>query len=247
MTKERSGLNFHVYRTGSRTGTVFVLLHGIGVSHRYFRRLSKRLAAVGGTVAFDLPGFGGTATPAVAVSVERYARAIGSALDVLGCRDCVIIGQSMGAQFGVELAVQRPDLVSHLILIGPVVDSERRTLIEQCAALARDTMAEPASANAIVLTDYLRCGPRWYLTELRQMLRYPIEQRTAAVSQPVLVLRGRSDPIAGEEWCRRLAQTAPSGSFVEIAGRHLVQHSAAHAVFEAIGTFVAAQREKYPR
>ena len=247
MTKERSGLNFHVYRTGSGSGTVFVLLHGIGVSHRYFRRLSRRLAAVGSTVAFDLPGFGGTETPAAAVSVERYAGAIGSALDVLGCRDCVIIGQSMGAQFAVELAVQRPDLVSRLILIGPVVDSEHRTMIEQCVALVLDTLTEPASANAIVLTDYLRCGPRWYLTELRQMLRYPIEQRTGTVSQPVLVLRGRSDPIAGEKWCRGLAQAAPAGSFVELPGRHLVQHSAAQSVFEAVSAFVAPQRENYPR
>lgn len=237
MRSGGAALAFRVHQTRAGGEPVFVLLHGIGVSHRYFRRLSTRLEDAGRVVAFDLPGFGGTTKPASAVSVERYAAAIGRALDALDVGRCVLVGQSMGAQFAVELALIRPGLVSHLVLIGPVADARRRTVLQQSVALARDTLRESPSANATVFTDYLRCGPRWYLTELREMLRYPIEQRVPRVLQPLLVLRGASDPIADDAWCRRLAAEAPHGSFTSVTGRHLAQYTAPRQVAQAVTAF----------
>ena len=40
-----------------------VLIHGIGVSHRYLRRLHGLLAETGDTYSIDLPGFGATPRP----------------------------------------------------------------------------------------------------------------------------------------------------------------------------------------
>ncbi|MDQ6753319.1 MAG: hypothetical protein M3017_07935 [Actinomycetota bacterium] len=39
-----------------------------------------------------------------------------------------------------------------------------------------------------MFTDYLRCGPRWYLTELPLMMAYRTEERIGLVGVPVLVL-----------------------------------------------------------
>lgn len=217
---------------------VFVLLHGIGMSHRYLSRLHRELAASATVISFDLPGFGGTPTPPSRLSVEQYAELVGSALDRAGVQQCTVVGHSMGTQFAVDLARQRPELVSRAVLIGPVVDSRRRTALQQACALSRDGLREPFSANAMVMGDYLRCGPRWYLTELPAMMAYPTEERIADVRCPVLVMRGERDPIAGAPWSAALAARAPHGRLLQVPGQgHIVQHSAPAIVADALHRF----------
>jgi pimeloyl-ACP methyl ester carboxylesterase len=218
---------------------VFVLLHGIGMSHRYLARLHRELEATGTVISFDLPGFGGTPKPGARVTVEEYAELIGHALDRAGVPECVVIGHSMGCQFAVELARQRPSLVSRAVLMGPVVDARRRSVLRQALALAVDCLGETPSANAIVFTDYLRCGPKWYLTELPEMMAYPTEDRVTDVLAPVLVIRGTKDPIAGAVWSAVLAARAPNGRMLELPGNHVVQQSAPAQVAEAVRSFVA--------
>jgi pimeloyl-ACP methyl ester carboxylesterase len=240
-------LRGRAYRTAGvalHTGTVFVLLHGIGMSHRYFRRLHAALDAVGDTYALDLPGFGATPQPRRALTVEEYARFTGHMLRRLGITSCVLVGHSMGVQFAVELARQQPSLASHLVLIGPVVDAGRRTVVQQAIALARDSLGESPSTNAIVFTDYLRCGPRRYLIELAAMMDYRTEQKIGQVHAPVLVMRGARDPIAGRQWCRLLVERAPSAELAEVhGGYHVVQESRPERVLEYIRQFVAAPGE----
>lgn len=225
----------------SSTRPTFVLVHGIGMSHRYMRRLASELAPHGRVCMIDLPGFGANPRPAHPPTVEAFAALIGHALDVAGIPSCVLLGHSMGAQFAVELAVRRPALVSHLLLVGPVVDPERRSAWHQALGLAIDSLLEPPSANAIVFTDYLRCGPRWYAATLPAMFGYPIETRITLVGQPVLVLRGSRDPVARSAWCRELAGSARDGRFTEIAGQaHVVQHGAARQVAARILAFLSS-------
>jgi pimeloyl-ACP methyl ester carboxylesterase len=87
---------------------------------------------------------------------------------------------------------------------------------------------ESPAGTAIVFSDYMRSGLRWYLTELPVMMSYDLQSRLALVSQPVLVVRGSRDPVAPRTWCHKLAATAPNGCFLEIQGKpHVVQHGAA--------------------
>lgn len=231
-----------VYRTLSsrrEAAPAFVLLHGIGASHRYLARLHRELAASATVVSFDLPGFGGMPKPPSPVSVEQYADLIGRALDHAELQRCTVVGHSMGSQFAVELARRRPELTTHVVLIGPVVDSRRRSVVRQAFALSRDGLREPPAANAMVLGDYVRCGPRWYLTELRVMMSYPTEERIESVDAPVLVLRGARDPVAGSNWSAALAARAPRGRLLEVPGSgHVVQQSAPRVVADAIRDFV---------
>ncbi|MBT2566998.1 alpha/beta hydrolase [Arthrobacter sp. ISL-85] len=210
------------------SGPVFVLLHGIGMSHRYYRRLQILLARHGDTYSIDLPGFGATPRPERQLSVPDYAAVIAATLQKMGATRVVVIGHSMGTQFASELAVQHPDLVSHIVLLGPVVDPARRTIRQQSIALSLDSLMESPVGNAIVFTDYARSGLRWYLTELPVMMSYDLEARLRLVTQPVLVIRGSRDPVAPRPWCQKLVAAAPNGRFLEIPGKpHIVQHGAA--------------------
>jgi pimeloyl-ACP methyl ester carboxylesterase len=134
--------------------------------------------------------------------------------------------------------LQRPDLVSHVALLGPVVDPERRTVRQQTLALGLDALRESPVGNAVVLSDYVRTGMRWYLTELPVMMSYDLEAKLALVPQPVLVIRGSRDPVAPRLWCEKLAATAPDGRFLEVQGKpHMVQHGAAATTAAGLLTF----------
>ncbi|MET1085917.1 MAG: alpha/beta hydrolase [Arthrobacter sp.] len=207
------------------SGTVFVLLHGIGMSHRYYRRLQTLLAGHGDTHAIDLPGFGSTPRPDRQLSVPDYADVIAATLEKMGAGRAVVVGHSMGAQFATELAARHPERVSHIALLGPVVDSARRTVRQQSLALGLDALRESPVGNAMVVGDYVRSGLRWYLTELPVMMSYDLEASLALVSQPVLIIRGSRDPVSLRAWCEKLAATAPNGRFLEIPAKpHIVQH-----------------------
>ena len=220
----------------------YVLVHGIGMSHRYLTRLHRELALAGTVHSVDLPGFGGLPKPKRRLTVAEMSASLAVLLERLDVSDGVIIGHSMGAQWVVELAALRPSLASHLVVIGPVADDTHRTVLAQSVALAIDTLGEPIDGNAMVFTDYLRCGPRWYLSQLREMVTYRIEERVAVLRAPLLIIRGSRDPIAGLAWARRLRDRAAVASVAIVPGRrHLVQHSAPRAVAGAIAAFIRQQ------
>ena len=223
---------------GSPQAPVFVLVHGLGLSHRSYARLQRELRRSGTTHCIDLPGFGATPVPKSRMSIEAAASLLADALDELGIADAVLVGHSMGVQVVTELAVQRPDLVTHLVLIGPVTDPRRAGRVPQAVDLARDALTEPPGSNALTIAEYLRCGPRWYLTELESMLGYRTEQRLRLADAHTLVVRGSGDPVARRPWCDDLAAAARDGYVVEISGhRHLVQHTAAERTASAIVEF----------
>ncbi|KRE67208.1 alpha/beta fold hydrolase [Arthrobacter sp. Soil761] len=226
---------------GSRE-PAYILIHGIGVSHRYLRRLHGELAATAPTYSLDLPGFAGTPRPGRQLSVEDYGAFIAQALKASGIGPYILVGHSMGVQFAIEAALCAPDHALRLVLMGPVVDSRHRSVGRQGLALFLDSLLrESASSNWLVVSDYFRCGPRWYFTVLPVMMGYPTELRLAGINVPVLVLRGKQDPVAGADWSRLLAQVVPQGRFVEIdrAG-HVAQHLRPRQVAAAIMSFTEA-------
>lgn len=230
---DTGGLAFRVLASHAErvTGPAIVLVHGIGMSHRYLARVHDVLAEHRTVFSLDLPGFGGLPKPAHDVDVRAMAAGVVRVLEGLDAGPVVLVGHSMGAQWVTEVAATRPDLVASVALIGPVADVRFRTPFAQARALAVDTLKESPRVNAIVFTDYVRCGIPWYLAQLRHMLAYPIEQRLGAVSVPVLLVRGARDPIAGPEWCRMLRESAPTAALAEVPGSaHVVQESAPREV-----------------
>lgn len=206
--------------------TTYLLVHGIGVSSRSFERLVPVLARSARVVAVDLPGFGRNPKPGHPMGVEDFAAAVAAVVDDLGLAGCVVLGHSMGAQVVTRLAIDRPDAVSAVALMGPVMDPRDRTPFRAAALLALDTVGESPRANVVVLTDYIRCGLRWYLTVLPSMLTYRIEDDVPRLDQPVLVLRGERDPIARVGWVSVLAASARRGGARSIGGsRHLAMHA----------------------
>lgn len=213
----------------------FVLVHGIGTSARYFARLSRALGAHGTVYAIDLPGFGAAPRPVTAVSIDDLADILLAFTRDYALVNPVMIGHSMGTQVVIEAMLQQPELSDRLVLIAPVIDPRAPTAVRQGLRLLRDFITEPLSANWIVATDYLRCGPWWYARVLPAMLTFPIEERSARLQSETLVIRGNRDPVSTADLARRLAATIPRSQLVEIPGAsHVVQHAASTSVAAAV-------------
>lgn len=198
-----------------------VLVHGIGVSHRYFRPLAAHLAREGrGVLAPDLPGFGRSPRPRRPLTIEEHARVLAELLDPLldPSRPATVLGHSMGAQVATELALVRPDLVRSLVLLGPVTDPAARSAGRQARRLLRDVRRESVAANVLMLRDWLRCGPRWYAASLGPMVDYPLGDRLAQVRPPVTLLRGEHDPVTPREVLARWAAEHPEPVLAEVPG-----------------------------
>ena len=157
-----SSRTFRRSAAGDSATPPILLIHGIGMSHRYFGRLARELSGHHEVIALDLPGFGGTARRAAPWDIADYADHI-VRVDV---GRVIMVGHSMGAQFVTEATARHPEPVCGVMLIGPVVEARRRSVWWQMAALLLDTPLETHGTNAIVWADYSLSGPRGYPTKV---------------------------------------------------------------------------------
>jgi pimeloyl-ACP methyl ester carboxylesterase len=231
-----AGVDFHTSRHGYgdasvvsyrfpgpevREGPDFVLVHGIGVSARSYGPTAAALAARGETHLVDLPGYGRSPRPDRDFGIGDHAEVVSRYLDSLGLDHPVLVGHSMGAQVVAEVAARHPGLVDHVVLIGPVMPPDARTLRVAAARIARDGLKEPLSVSALAFDDYLfRAGVPYMLEQLPHLLRYPIEETAAAVAASTLVLCGEDDVVAPPPWGRELAARFERGRFATVPGPH---------------------------
>jgi pimeloyl-ACP methyl ester carboxylesterase len=218
---------------------VFLLIHGVGLSHRSFSRLARVLVAHGTVIAPDLPGFGHAPGARRRVSIEEMADALLPHLDdrLDGRRRLVVVGHSLGVEVGIEVARLRPLLTRGVVLIGPVVDPDAPTAFGQARRLMADMVREPPLTGAMVARDYVRGGLLSFAAGVTSMLRYSAAARIGGVTAPLLVLRGAGDPVAPAAWATRLSALARDGRTADVPG---AVHNAPHSRPREVGVIIAA-------
>lgn len=135
---ECGGLRTHYYAAGS--GSPVVLLHGGGAGADgwgNWRVTLPEFARHHQVLAVDMVGFGFTAQPdlgAYVYSQQSRVDHIIALLEALDLRAAAIVGNSMGGFTAMGVAVERPDLVGRLVLMGsagiraPISDSLKSIL-----------------------------------------------------------------------------------------------------------------------
>jgi pimeloyl-ACP methyl ester carboxylesterase len=92
-----------------------VFLPGAGGSASFWRPVADRLADLGRNYVFGYPGFGDCP---VDPSIESLDDLFGWLLEQLPVEPCHVIAQSMGGVLAVRMALERPKLVSRLVLVA---------------------------------------------------------------------------------------------------------------------------------
>jgi pimeloyl-ACP methyl ester carboxylesterase len=214
-----------------------VLVHGIGSSSGYFRRLVRALAADWWVLAPDLPGHGSSPQPPRPLSVAEHAEVLGALLverGLVGDRAPVLLGHSMGAQIIAALLSGTPGAARRAVLVGPTVDDRARSVLRQARRLWWNAAREPTSLVPVQLWAYLQCGPRTYAATLRHILTDRVEDHLRAVLVPVVLVRGARDPVARRPWVDRLRAGSPTTTAVEVPHGHHVVHWSHAGVVAAV-------------
>ncbi|HWJ44986.1 MAG TPA: alpha/beta fold hydrolase, partial [Gaiellaceae bacterium] len=94
------------------------LIHAGVADSRMWRPQLESFAHVHRVVAPDLPGFG--ATPEG--DTVDYRAFVRSALDAAGIERAALVGTSLGGRVALELALESPERVSALVLVGAGID-----------------------------------------------------------------------------------------------------------------------------
>ena len=187
---------------------------------------AERLSAYHSIFAPDLLGFGLSDKPGHVLNVREMAEEVAAWLQVLGVDRAAFLGNSLGCQVIVDLAVCHPKLVDRAILVGPTIDRVARTMPRQIVRGCRDLWGEPWSLWRILAADYLVAGTRSMYQTLRYALEDPIEQKFPLMQAPTLLVRGSRDPIAPQRWIDEILAALPCGwSTVIPSGTHAANYS----------------------
>ena len=108
---------------GNPEGRTMVFAHGFGCDQHMWRFVVPAFEASHRIVLFDYVGAGGSDVSAYDddrySTLDGYAQDVIEVLDALEVRDAVFVGHSVSSMVGVRAALQRPDLLTTLILVGP--------------------------------------------------------------------------------------------------------------------------------
>ena len=204
-----------------------VLVHGLGVSADYMLPTLTTLAVNFKVWAPELPGFGKTDRPSRVLDIRELADVLAEWVRVIDIPSAVFLGNSLGCQVIVDLAVRYPLLVDAVILVGPTVDTTGRSMIQQLWRGLRDLVHEPWSLWRILARDYLRTGTRRMYCTFRFALLDDVLKKSSAISAPTLIVRGGYDTIAPARWINELARMIPKASAATIPeGTHASNYSA---------------------
>jgi pimeloyl-ACP methyl ester carboxylesterase len=190
----------------------------------------------------DIRGFGETE-----VGAEPFSRRddLAAVMDSVGADVATLIGCSVGAGFALDFAIERPDRVSRLILVGVTPagfdheDDAEMAEIFQAVDKAIDSgdLEQAGRLEARLWVDGLRrpdgSAPGWLIDRVVEWT-VPINKveewgdsiqldplamrRLDEVMAPTLVVVGSEDAEVIKEGCRATAEGIPGAELVELAG-----------------------------
>jgi pimeloyl-ACP methyl ester carboxylesterase len=205
----------HVRMMGPEDGTPVILIHKMVWSSVEFSQAlpflaQHRLRAI----AVDLPGYGLSDGPELEPTADQYADALLPILDQLKIKQAVMLGTNTGATIVTAFALRHRDRTRAVILDGPPVFKEDvlKVLLAEPEFDRRgqpggaewtkrwhevDAMAKGSLSPETIQTGLLQfftAGPH-YLYGHQAIFKYPLEQRLAGVTAPVLLLTYTGDQL----------------------------------------------------
>lgn len=232
--------------------TQFVWIHGPGAggcaeSFRY------QLDHFPGSLAPTLPGH---PSGAPCASIERYTDWLRGWLWAQGQRqDLVLGGFTLGACIALQYGLDYPQEVRGLVLMTVAMRPKQRpqrmydfrlraaedpVVYEQWLDAMRQSMhfVEPTRREQLIAC-HRQVGPRSQHDDLVVIDRFDVRDRIHTLKPPLLLMRGREDPLALEEYEREIHEAVPGSQYLtfEKAG-HFPMAERPEAVNAAIEAFL---------
>jgi pimeloyl-ACP methyl ester carboxylesterase len=124
------GVRVHYQEAGDDKAPPMILIHGFISSTLVWNETFLLLADAGfRVIALDLPGYGYSDKPRDGeYTIESQARAVLGLMDRLKIEKAIIVGASYGGAVAAAVALDHPERVDHLVLIGAVTNDEPKKM-----------------------------------------------------------------------------------------------------------------------
>ena len=178
-----SGLEIHYHEAGERNATSVVMLHGGGPGASAWSNFGRNVAVFADdfrTIAVDQPGFGRSDKPTEHGQYFTHsASALRELFDVLEIDRAHLLGNSLGGGAAVRFALDHPDRVGRLVLMGP-------------GGLSLNVFAPDPTEGVRRLSEFGAAPSKEKLAEFLRIMVYDqslitdelVEERYAAASTP---------------------------------------------------------------
>jgi poly(3-hydroxyoctanoate) depolymerase len=197
--------------------TRLLFLPGASGNTRFWHPVADRLTHPGERIHYGWPGFGPTPPDPSITGIDNLVAKVIADID----RPTALIAQSMGGVIAMRAALEKPELVTHLVLTvtsGGVDISDLG---------AQDWRESFLAANSSF--------PRWF-TDYKENLTEQLKK----IGIPVMLLWGDADPISPVAVGQRLASLLPRAELHVIqGGDHDLANTCAHAVSLLIDEYLA--------
>lgn len=237
----------------------FVLVHGFTQTARSWDAVVKALGDVGEIVPVELPGHG-------AARDRRFGFVDAAAYLGDAGGEATYVGYSMGGRLCLRLALDRPDVVERLVLVGAspgIADSDARAVRRRADALlaadldAGDTgefltrwLAQPMFETTTPRPEELaarrtngRDGLAYALRRLGTGAQEPLWDRLGELAMPVLLVAGEQDAKFRDIAERMAAAIGPNARTAVVPGAgHAVLLDRPELLADLVADHAAATR-----
>ena len=241
---------FYVHRSSTETDPSLLFIHGAGGTHRHWGHQLQGLDGVR-RYAVDLPGHGRSGGSGQ-TSIRGYAEVILEFLETLGLTQVTLVGHSMGGAIAQYLALEHPQPVQRLVLVGSgarlrVLPSLLEVLLQDFGSAVEMMLAWaysrecPLSIMELGRKEWLENAPSVVHGDFAACDSFDVMGRLGKISCPVHVLCGEDDRLTPPKYAQYLRDSIPGASLTIIphAG-HMVMVEQPELVNQAMKEFLAS-------
>jgi pimeloyl-ACP methyl ester carboxylesterase len=251
-----SGVTVPYLEQGDPQAAAVLLLHAWVESSACFDRLLQEVPPTLRVFAMDQRGHGDADKPADGYALVNFADDVEAFMDAVGLRSAVLLGSSSGGYVAQQVAVQVPDRVDGLVLVGAPRSLQGRPAF----ADEVDRLTDPVDPGWVEesLTWFPRYHdvPDWYIKDrIRDGLRVPAHvwmaglaglttavppSASGPITAPTLIIWGERDELLPLEDGYLLVAAIPGSRLIvyEDTG-HLVLWEQPERVATDLADFVA--------
>ncbi len=242
MIQTSSGISLDCTVLGDPNAPAVILLHGYSDSWYSHRPLLTELAPVRRTIAVTLRGHGDSDKPNTGCSIRDFAADLPDVLDHYGVASAAVVGHSMGTMVAARLALDYPERVDALVLIGALAtlmgneaEEPLRHAVESLTdpvdpsfvrEFQQGTLARPVPPEFMdtIVAESLKVPARVWRSALHAMLDEDLGPELHRIAVPTLLLWGDRDQLCNRDSQGRMAMSIPRAHLSVLPGAGHAPH-----------------------
>lgn len=225
-----TGVTLPYVAHGNPAGAPVILLHAWGESLRCFDRLIPSLSSTIHALIPDQRGHGDADKPEVGYALVDFAADIEAFMDALGLVSVALLGSSSGGYVAQQLAVDSPDRVSCLVLVGSPRSLQGRTSFADEVARLVDPVDDVWVRDSLGWFPRFHDVPDWYIDDrvadgarvparvwrdsLTGLITADPPTETGTITAPTLIICGDRDELISLEEEQALSTAIPGSRLV---------------------------------